>query len=80
MTWGSHISFTHTDDASEKWDIKNSIYYLFKKHFDLCGIITVNQVKSGIDMYSCSIIIMLILVVSVGCNYLLEVRRSGFNG
>lgn len=63
----------------QKWDLNNSIHYLYKKYFDMNGIVTINSYKVGINNYSCLLIIGILILVSFTINYFVEIKRSGFN-
>lgn len=63
----------------QKWDLNNSIHYLYKKYFDMNGIVAINSYKNGANIYSCLLIIGILVLVSFTINYILEMKRSGFD-
>lgn len=66
-------------NLKQKWDLNNSIHYLYKKYFDLNGIISINSYKKGINNYSCALVIGVIVLISFAANYIIEKERSGFD-
>lgn len=61
-----------------KWDLKNVMYYSYKKLFDLKGVINVQSACQGTNSFISVCSIFIVFLASLILGYVFEIKRSSY--